>query len=159
MTTTRAAEMVLPVTKATPYLRVRIRTDDDELTVRSRRALLFFIPLWRRTVTVPLTDLSAGVVRVGPRVDCLAGAVAIAAVIVLLALPLAAEIALGVVAAFLALVSVTRMLRVVRIDGRTWSFPICWDYAFDASLAIADALGRREGSPTLRGGLLPDRDV
>jgi hypothetical protein len=148
---TEAARMLLPVTRLTPYLRVRITTDDVAMRVEDRRSALLFVPLWRRRVELPLAELRSGRVGSTVRLDCLAAGVAAAALIVLLDLPIAAGVALGVVGLLMLGMAFTRTLRIEGGDGRSWSFPFCRDYAFDAMLAIEDAEQRRDalGVPAL----------
>lgn len=94
---TEVAEMVLPVHRLTPYLRLRIRTDDHSLVIRHRRALAGLIPLWAHRVEIPLHDLASARVKTNVRLQCLAAAATLGILIVLLQLPVAVDVALGIV--------------------------------------------------------------
>lgn len=138
--------MVLPVHQLTPYLRVRISTDDRSLAIEHRRALFGLIPLWTHRIQIPLTDLARGRVKSNVRLQCVAAAVVLAASIPLLDLPLVAGLALGIMALLELLLALApaKAVRVERTDGRTWTIPFCRVHAFDASLALEDARRRRD---------------
>ena len=141
----RDAEMVLPVFRPTPYLRVRISINDRALRIEHRPAFLGFVPLRRRRIEIPLGQFASGRVKTFVRLDCVAAVVAIAAVMLLVELPVAAIVPLAILGIFELLLSIpNRALRVERADGRSWTIPICRDYAFDASLAFLDAEQRRD---------------
>jgi hypothetical protein len=139
--------MVLPVHRLTPYLRVRIFTDDRSLAIERRRALLGLIPLWTGRIEIPLTELASARVTAHVRLQCLAAAGALAASIFLFDLPMA----LGVVLGILALLELPlalgpgKAMRVERSDGRSRTVPFCRTHTFDASLALEDAVQRRDG--------------
>jgi hypothetical protein len=140
------AATILPVDRLTPYLRVRISTDDRSLVIEHRRAPLGFIPLWTHRIRIPLTALAAADVRKKTiRLQCLVAAVALAASAFALELGLAWRVVLGIVALLelpLAL-GPGRAVRVEGTDGRSWTIPFCRTHEFDASLALEDARRRR----------------
>ena len=138
--------MVLPVHQLTPYLRVWITTDDRSITISHRRGLFGLVPLWVARIDLPLPELAAADVRGRVRAQCLATAAAIIVAIFLFDLPLIAGIALGIVAAFEVLLAFApgKAIHVVRRDSRSWTVPFCRRYAFDAELALEDALQRRD---------------
>ncbi len=138
--------MVLPVHRLTPYLRVRITTDDRSLAIEHRRGLFGLIPLWTTRSDVPLSELASADVRKHVRFQCLGAAVALAVAIVAFDLPVVAGVVLGFVAAleFLLAFAPGRAIRVVRTDTRSWTVPFCRAHAFDASIALEDAVRRRD---------------
>lgn len=143
---THVAEMVLPVHRLTPYLRLRIATDDHSLVIRHRRALAGLIPLWAHRVEIPLTDLASARVKTNVRLQCLAAAAMLGILIALLELPLAVDVALGIVGLLELMLAFAprKAVRIERMDGRSWTAPFCGDYAFDAALAFMDAERRRD---------------
>ena len=136
--------MVLPVHWATPYLRVRVTTDDAMLMVEDRRALVGLIPVRRRRVEVPYVDLETARIKNVARWGCLVAAVIVVTAIFLADLPALADVALAAVAILLLLMTFIRGIHVERMDGRSWTFPICRTHEFDASLALLDALHHRD---------------
>jgi hypothetical protein len=146
MATASAATMVLPVHRLTPYLRVRIRTDDRSLAIEHRRGLLGLVPLWVNRIEIPLTELGSGKVEKHIRWQCLATAVAIAASVLLLDLPMAVRVALGIVGLLELLLAFGpgEAVHVERTDGRSWTIPFCRAHDFDAALAMEDARRRRD---------------
>jgi hypothetical protein len=111
------AATILPVDRLTPYLRVRISTDDRSLVIEHRRAPLGFIPLWTHRIRIPLTALAAADVRKKTiRLQCLVAAVALAASAFALELGLAWRVVLGIVA-LLELPLALGPGRAVRVEG------------------------------------------
>jgi len=144
--TEAAATMTLPVHRLTPYLRVRIRTDDRSLLLERRRAPFGLIPLWTHRNEIPLEALASARVEEHVRAQCLATAVALALAIFLLDLPMVGGVALGIVAVLELPLAFGpgRAIRVERTDGRSWTIPFCRTHAFDAALALEDAKRRRD---------------
>jgi len=144
MARARPASMTLPVHWATPYLRVRVTSGDVALVVEDRRTVFGLIPVRRRRIEVPYKDLETARIKNVARWTCLILAAAIGAAIFLTSMPFAADVALGLVAILLLMMTFIRGIHVQRTDGRVWTFPICRTHEFDASLAILDALHRRD---------------
>ncbi len=146
MKRTEATEMVLPVHRLTPYLHLRIFTDDHSLAIEHRRAPFGLIPLWTHRTAIPLTDLASARVTTNVRLQCLATAGALVATIFLLDLPVAVRMVLGIVGLMELLLALAprKAVRIERTDGRSWTVPFCWAYTFDASLALEDAQQRRD---------------
>lgn len=151
VTTAPAATMVLPVHQLTPYLRVRITTDDRSLAIEHRRGLFGLIPLWVSRIEIPLGELGAAAVRTHVRWQCLMSAVVLAASAVLLDLPVAAGVALSILAVLELLLAFGpgKAIHVERTGSRSWTVPFCRVHDFDASLALEDAQRRREATPVL----------
>ena len=148
--TAQEASIVVPTTRITPYMRVRLTTDDEALAIEYWRALFVFLPLRRHRVEIPLAELASGRITSLFRVDCLAAAVAIAMGIVWLTPPPAVTIPLGLLGLLqLAFTTQAKAAHLERTDGRAWTLPFCRDYAFDVSVAILDAQ-RREHAPLQR---------
>lgn len=147
MSTPGFAATILPVDRLTPYLRVRISTDNRSLVIDHRHAPLGFIPLWTHRIRVPLAALAEADVRKKTiRLQCLVAAVALAASAFVLDLALAWRILVGIVALLelpLAL-GPGKAVHVERTDGRAWTIPFCRTHEFDASLALEDARRRRD---------------
>lgn len=139
MSTPRAA-MVLPINGLTAYLRLRITTYDDTLVIEDRRTLFGVIPLWRRRVEVPCEELADGRVHNVVRPSCLIAAAALLAAMFVGDLPILATAALGLAAAPMAFLAFVKALRIERTTGQHWTFPMCRYYAFDAELALLDAV-------------------
>jgi hypothetical protein len=139
-----SATMQVPVHWATPYLHVGITTDDDGMTLVDRRTVFGVLPVRRRRVTVGYGELADARIKNIARWSCLFLAVALAAAIALTGLPFIADVALGFVAILFGLMAFIRGIEVTRTDGRTWMFPICRTHEFDASIALLDALHRRD---------------
>lgn len=146
METSTSASMVFPVHRLTPYLRVRITTDERSLSIDHRRALAGLIPLGIARIRIPLIELGTVEVRPHVRWSCLLAALLFAAVIVMVDLPVIAAIGLGILAALEVALAFGpgRAIHVTSTDGRSWIVPFCRAHAFDASLALEDALQRRE---------------
>ena len=144
----RSAAVVLPVTGLTPYLRLRIATDDSALTVEDGRSLFVFLPLPRRRLETPLGELRSTRVTRYVRWDGLAAIAAIVAGLFWFDVPLIAAIPLVVVAVIQVPFLVTRAVRIRRSGGRSSTHVFCWRYAFDASLALLDAEQRRDAVET-----------
>jgi len=144
--------MALPVHWATPYLRVRVTTDDSMLVVEDRRALAGLIPMGRRSLDVPYADLEAARIKNVARWGCLVVAVLAVAVIFLTHLPVLVDVVLAAVGILFLLMTFIRGIHVERTDGRTWTFPICRTHEFDASLALLDALHGRDVARTPKSG-------
>lgn len=144
--TTTAARMVLPVSQLTPYLRVRIATDDRSLTIEHRRALFGLIPFWTHRVQILLPELAVARVTKHVRMQCVVAAVTLAVAVILFELSFWLGVVLIVLALFELLLAFGPMkaLRVERTDGRSWTIPFCRVHLFDASLALEDALQRRD---------------
>jgi hypothetical protein len=140
--------MVLPVHQLTPYLRVRITTDDRSLVIAHRRSVAGLVPLWTQRVRVPLNELASADVRTRVRMQCVVAAIALAAAIFLLDLPVVIGVGLGILAALELLLALAprKAIHVERTDGRTWTISFCRVYAFDASLALEDAQQRRDAT-------------
>ncbi|MGZ4115525.1 MAG: hypothetical protein ACXVQT_10660 [Actinomycetota bacterium] len=141
------AGTILPVDRLTPYLRVRISTDDQSLTIEHRRAPLGFIPLWTHRIRIPPTELaSADVEEKTIRLHRLLAAAVFAVSAFVLDLALGWRVVLGIVALLelpLAL-GPGKAVRVERTDGRSWTIPFCRTHEFDASLPLEDARRRRD---------------
>jgi hypothetical protein len=104
------------------------------------------IPLWTRRIRIPLTELASARVATHVRLQCLATAVVLAASILLLDLPVAVGVALGLVGLLelpLAL-GPGKAVRIERTGGRSSTIPFCRTHTFDASLALEDAQQRRD---------------
>jgi hypothetical protein len=136
--------MTLPVHWATPYLRVRVTSGDAALVVEDRRALFGLVPVRRRRVEVPYADLDTARIKNVARWSCLIPAVVVGVTIFLTGVPILVDVALALVGILLLLMTFIRGIRVERTDGHTWTFPICRTHEFDASLAVLDALHRRD---------------
>jgi hypothetical protein len=144
----RSAGVVLPVTGLTPYLRLRIATNDDAVTVEDGRSLLVFLPLPRRRIEIPLRAFTSSRVNRYVRFDSLAAIAAIVVGLLSFDVPIVAAIPLVVVAVIQLPFLVTRAVRIERDDGRSSTHVFCWRYAFDVSLALLDAEQRRDaGTP------------
>ena len=145
MVTASAATMTLPVHRLTPYLRVRIRTDDRSLLLEHRRAPFGLFPLWTHRNEIPLDALASARVERHVRLQCVATAVALAASVILLDLPVVLGVALSIVAVLELPLAFGpgRAIRVERTDGRSWTIPFCRTHVFDAALALEDAKRRR----------------
>ena len=153
---TTAAQMVLPVHQLTPYLRVRIATDDRSLAIEHRRALFGLIPFWTHRVQIALPELAAARVTTHVRLQCVVAAIALAAAVALIDLPLALDVMLVVLGLLELLLAFGPMkaLRVERTDGQSWTIPFCRVHLFDASLALEDALQRRDAGAMPAGSSL-----
>jgi hypothetical protein len=145
----RSAEVVLPVTGLTPYLRVRIGTTDTALTVEDGRSLFVFLPLPKRRLGIPLGDLTSTRVSRYVRFDGLVAIAAIVAGLVLVDVPILAAIPLVMFAVIQLPFLVTRAARIERNDGRSSTHVFCWRYGFDVSLALLDAEQRRDAAATI----------
>jgi hypothetical protein len=139
-----SATMQVPVHWATPYLHVRITTDDDAMTVVDRRTVFGVIPIRRRRVRIGYAELADARIKNIARWSCLALAVALVVAILVTALPFVVDVALGVAVVLFGLMTFIRGIEVTRTDGRAWMFPICRTHEFDASIALLDALHRRD---------------
>jgi hypothetical protein len=141
-----AATMVLPVHRLTPYLRLRISTDDRSLTIDHRRSLIGLIPLWTHRIEIPLTELASGRVKTNVRLQCLAAAGVLAVSVLLLDLPLVLRVVLVILALLELLLALApgKALWIERSDGRSWTIAFCRAHSFDASLALEDAQRRRD---------------
>ena len=142
---TPRATMVLPVHGITRYLRVRITTYDDVLVIEDRRSLFGLIPLWRRRMEVANGEISSGEVHNVVRATCLLASIALLAPIFAANPPMGVSAILGLAAAPMAFLAFVKGLRVTRSDGRRWTFPMCRYYAFDAELALFDAIETARG--------------
>jgi hypothetical protein len=149
--------MVLPVDRLTPYLRVRIATDDRSLAIERRRAPLGLIPLSTQRIEIPLIELASARVKRNVRLQCLVAALVLAAGVFLLDLPMVARVALGIAAVLELLLALGpgEAMRVERTDGRSWTIPFCRTHTFDASLAMEDAQQRRNDLERSRSSRLP----
>jgi hypothetical protein len=136
--------MTLPVHWATPYLRVRVTSGDVALVVEDRRTLFGVIPIRRRRLEVPYTELETARIKNVARWSCLILAAVVGVTIFLTGLPILVDVALALVGILLLLMTFIRGIYVKRTDGRSWTFPICRTHEFDASLAVLDALHRRD---------------
>ena len=136
--------MVLPVHWATPYLRVRVTTDANALVVEDRRALFGLIPVRRRRVEIPYGDLETARLKNVARWGCLLAAAIVVASILLTHLWVVADVVLAATGILLILMTFIRGIHVERVDGRSWTFPICRTHEFDASIALLDALHQRD---------------
>jgi hypothetical protein len=142
--------MRVPVHWATPYLHVVITNDVDGLALADRRTFAGLIPVARRRVRVPYGQLAGARIKNVARWTCFGVAVGVAAGVLLTSMPLLVDVALGAVVILFVLMTFIRGIEVTRDDGRSWTFPICRTHEFDASLAVMDAMQRRdEASPWL----------
>ncbi len=133
------ASMVLPVHRLTPYLRVRVFTGDRSVTIEDRSALFGCIPLRRRRIELPRGELASFRFRTVVRLDALAAAGALVAMIFLLGPPVAAIVAMAVAGILLVLLGMpNKSVRIERADGRRFDVRFCRDYEFDVSLALSD---------------------
>ena len=138
----------MPVTGLTPYLRLRITTNDAEVTVEDGRSLFVFLPLPKRRLEIPLGSLTATKVTRYVRFDGLLAIAAIVAGLILVDVPIVAAIPLEMFALIQLPFLVTRAARIERSDGRSSTHVFCWRYAFDVSLALLDAERRRDAGAT-----------
>jgi hypothetical protein len=143
-----SAGVVLPVTGLTPYLRLRITSDDAAITVEDGRSAFVFLPLPKRRLRIPLESLVSTRVSRYVRWESLAAVAAIAVALVRLDVPVIAAVAFIVVAVLQLPFLLTRAVRIERRDGRSTTHVFCWRYDFDASLALLDAERRRDARPS-----------
>ncbi len=156
MEASSTATMVLPVHQLTPYLRVRITTDDRSLAIEHRRGLFGLLPLWTVRAEIPLSELAAADVRSHVRLQCLVAAALLVASIVVFDLPVLARVVLVLVAALELLLAFApgKAIHVERRGSGSWTVPFCRVHDFDAALALEDALQRRDSmieAPMMRG--------
>jgi len=152
----RSVGVVLPVTGLTPYLRLRIATNDDAMTVEDGRSLFAFMPLPRRRIEIPLGSLAGSRVNRYVRFDGLIAIAAIVAGLIRFDVPILAAVPLVMFASIQLPFLVTRAVRIERTDGRSTTHVFCWRYGFDVSLALLDAERRRDAGGT---DARPDADV
>jgi hypothetical protein len=132
--------MVLPVHRLTPFLRVRISSGAQSLTVEHQRAVFGIIPMPKERIELPFGAISSARVITIVRFQSLIATAALVGAIVWLPLPVVAVVGFAIVALLELLLSIpNKALRVARADGRHWTIPFCRDYAFDVSLAFMDA--------------------
>jgi len=141
-----AATMVVPVHRLTPWFRVRISTGDRSITTEDWQSALGFIPLRRRRIEVPFAELSSARFRTAMRLQCLAAAAGLVALIFVLHPPIPAIVALAILGLYQLILSApNKAIRIERTDGRAWTIRFCRDYVFDVSLAFEDAERHRDG--------------
>ena len=116
---------VLRTNTASFYLRSRITLRPDRLVVEMHRTILGLVPFAKITHDVPLDDLTRVAVRLSIRPVRLVVAVGLGAAVLLLSLPVAADVGLVLLGIVLLFLGVALGLRVEARTADPFTVPIC----------------------------------